>query len=39
MEEDKKIYIWLGIGLTILMALIVWYMDSHQIVQKMFGFA
>ncbi len=39
MEEDKKIYIWLGIGLTILMALIVWYIHSHQIVHKMFGFA
>ena len=38
MDNDKKIYICLGIGLALLMAAIVFYMYKTQYVQHLFGF-
>lgn len=38
MDSDKKIYICLGIGLALLMAVIVFFMNKTLYVQRMFGF-
>ncbi len=38
MDNDKKVYICLGIGLALLMAAIVFYMYKTNFVQHMFGF-
>lgn len=38
MDSDKKIYICLGIGLALLMAAIVFYMNKTLFVQHLFGF-
>lgn len=38
MDNDKKIYICLGIGLAILMAVIVYFMNDTLYVQRLFGF-
>ena len=38
MNSDKKIYICLGIGLALLMAVIVYFMDKNQYAQHLFGF-
>ena len=38
MDDNKKIYICLGIGLALLMAAIVYVMYKNNFVQKMFGF-
>ena len=38
MDNDKKVYICLGIGLALLMAAIVFYMYKTQYVQHLFGF-
>ena len=38
MDHDKKIYICLGLGLALLMAVIVYFMNKNFFVQKLFGF-
>ena len=38
MDSDKEIYICLGIGLALLMAVIVFFMNKTLYVQRMFGF-
>lgn len=38
MDNDKKIYICLGIGLALLMAVIVFIMNKNMFVQHLFGF-
>ena len=38
MDDDKKIYICLGIGLALLMAAMVYWMNKTQFVQRLFGF-
>ena len=38
MDDDKKIYICLGIGLALVMAAIVFYMHRIHFVQHLFGF-
>ena len=38
MDDDKKIYICLGIGLSLLMAAMVYWMNKTQFVQHLFGF-
>jgi len=38
MDSNKKIYICLGIGLALLMAVIVYYMNKTLFVQRFFGF-
>jgi len=38
MDDNKKIYICLGIGLALVMALIVWFMYRHQFMERLFGF-
>ena len=38
MNNEKKIYICLGIGLALLMAVIVFFMNKTYFVQHLFGF-